>query len=976
MKPSVLGRLILVAGAFLLLPAAVFAQEATLTGTLTDSTAAVLPGVTVTAVLEATGNTFVAVTDDRGIFRTPLRVGEYRVTAELQGFTTIVRTGVQLLVGQTQVVNLQMSPSTLAETITVTAEAPLLKVSSSALGGNIDPKQVQEMPVQGRDWGALLLLAPGSRTTTDVTNRINSRNTDRIREFQTNVDGQQFQNTMGGGGQPTFSQEMIAEFQFISNRFDATQGRSSGLQVNLVTKSGTNRYAGSFRSNFRDDRFNAADPVLDRVTPIKNQQYASTFGGPIIHDRFHFFAYHEYEREPKEETWRTPYPGFNVSLLGTSRKKIGGARLDQQISPQTRLMLRANVSKTSSPFGPGGTAHPAATSRGWENADQVAVQLTNVLSNRTLNELMVGHAGFLFGEENLTHWSSHWLAKGGPFGAITTGSPRITFTNFTIGGNAGAPRYRVQDLYQVRDTLTTSYDAHGRHDVKIGGELFVHQHYTNNCTQCMGIIDARGGPAPASIEAILPDAFNADTWNLAAISPLVRRYTLGIIKSRRLPIRIPGYAAWMQDDWHVTDALTLNLGVRYDLLWNMFQNQESFPPFMLAGRPQNVTNIQPRLGFAYKLNESTVLRGGAGKYYGEMVQTTYPSEAKTVAVVEVLNDGRADFAANPFNGPAPSYEEALKAYCSAPEQAANFAAWRTRGYTGNAPCLLRGNGELKQPPPYNVNSSWQGSIGFQRQIGSVSAFEADYVVTKSRDEGWENLNVNIAYNPVTGVNYPNSNRSLLPYPDYGVVAMTMQNGRSTYHALQTAFTKRMSHHWQASATYTLSGLWDALGKPLMGVPGSTPIAVTFPLALDLNGEYGLSSSDLRHRGVLSGIWEVGHGFQASGTHYTGLGERAATIYGGDLRNLGGIDTPLQRLRPDGSIVPRNDFTQSARNRTNLRLQQRIPLPRNASIDLIAEAFNVFNSPNWTISTQENNTLYGKRVSGLYRTMQLGFRLLF
>jgi hypothetical protein len=179
-------------------------------------------------------------------------------------------------------VNLQLSPSTLAETITVTAEAPLLNVSSSVLGSNIDPKQVQDMPLQGRDWGALLLLAPGSRTTSDTVARINSRNTDRIREFQTNVDGQQFQNTMGGGGQPTFSQEMIAEFQFISNRFDATQGRSSGLQVNLVTKSGTNRYAGSFRSNFRDDRFNAPDPILHRVTPIQNQQYASTFGGPIV----------------------------------------------------------------------------------------------------------------------------------------------------------------------------------------------------------------------------------------------------------------------------------------------------------------------------------------------------------------------------------------------------------------------------------------------------------------------------------------------------------------------------------------------------------------------------------------------------------------------------------------------------------------------------------------------------------------------
>ena len=973
---SRVSRRFLLAVTILLVPVAGYGQEAVLTGTVTDSTSGVLPGVTVTALLEATGNTFVAITDERGTYRMPARVGIYRITAELQGFTTIVRQAVQVLVGQTLVVNLEMAPSTIEETITVNAEAPLLKVDSSSLGGNIDPRQVQEMPVQGRDWGALLLLAPGSRTTSDNPNRINSRNSDRIREFQANIDGQQFQNTMGGGGQPTFSQEMIAEFQFISNRFDATQGRSSGLQVNLVTKSGTNRYTGSFRSNFRDDRFNAADPVLNRVTPFQNQQYASTFGGPILRDRLHFFAYHEYEREPKEETWRTPYALFNVSLEGTSRKKIGGTRIDYQLSPQARLMFRLNVAKTATPFGPGDTNHPAGTSRGWENADQAAVQLTNVLSNRTLNELMVGHAGFLFGEENLTQWSKHWLAAGSPFGSITTGSPRITFTNFTIGGNAGAPRYRVQDLYQLRNNLTTSYDARGRHDVKIGGELFLHQHYTNNCTQCMGIIDARGGPAPANIESLLPDAFNADTWNLEAISPVVRRYTLGILKSRRDRIRIPGYAAWMQDDWHMTDRLTLNLGVRYDLLWNMFQNQEEFLPFMEAGRPQNTTNIQPRLGFIYQWNAQTVVRGGAGKYYGEMVQTTYPSEAKTVAVVEVLNDGRPDFAANPFNGAAPTYEQALQRYCAAPEQAANFAAWKARGFTGNAPCLLRGNGELKQPPPYNINSSWQSSIGFQRQVGTVSALEVDYIFTKSRDEGWQQQNSNILFNPATGVNYPFSNRSLLPYPEFGVVAMTVQNGRSTYHALQTAFTKRMSNRWQASATYTLGGLWDALGRPLQGAPGSTPVLVDFELAPDLNGEYSLSSTDLRHRAVMSGIWEVSRGFQVSGTHYTALGERAETIYGGDLRNLGQSSTFIQRLRPDGTIVPRNDFTQPVRNRTNVRVQQRIPLPRQASLDLIAEVFNVFNSPNWTINTQENNALYGKPTAGQFRTVQLGFRVLF
>src|SRR5688500_12456583 len=146
-------------GAILALPVAGYAQEAVLTGSVTDSTGAVLPGVTVTAVNEATGNTFTAVTDDRGLYRIPARVGAYRMTAEVQGFTTLTRTGVQLLVGQTANINLQMAPSTVQETVTVTAEAPLLNVSTSSLGGNVDPQQVQELPFAGRNWMGLALLA-------------------------------------------------------------------------------------------------------------------------------------------------------------------------------------------------------------------------------------------------------------------------------------------------------------------------------------------------------------------------------------------------------------------------------------------------------------------------------------------------------------------------------------------------------------------------------------------------------------------------------------------------------------------------------------------------------------------------------------------------------------------------------------------------------------------------------------------------
>src|SRR6185503_7183551 len=295
------------------LPAAALAQEAVLTGTITDSTGAVLPGVTVTALHEASGNKFVAVTDERGIYRIPARVGGYQIAAELQGFGAAQRSGVEVLVGQTLVLNLQMAPSGVAETVTVSGEAPLINVATSQLGGNIDPHQVQELPVQGRNWMALAMLAPGSRmnSATAVVPNGGDRNGGEQREFNFSLDGQQVSSEAGYGSQPRYSQEAIAEFQFIANQFDATMGRSTGVQVRAITRSGTNRLAGSLRGNFRDTAFNAKNPVIGKVVPINNQQIAPTIGGPILHDRLHFFAHYEYERQPQTSVWNTPYPTFN-----------------------------------------------------------------------------------------------------------------------------------------------------------------------------------------------------------------------------------------------------------------------------------------------------------------------------------------------------------------------------------------------------------------------------------------------------------------------------------------------------------------------------------------------------------------------------------------------------------------------------------------------------------------------------------------
>ncbi|MEO8255815.1 MAG: TonB-dependent receptor [Acidobacteriota bacterium] len=964
---SSLVRRLIVLCAIVAMPAPGFAQEAVLTGTVTDATGGVLPGASVRAVHEDTGNTFETVTDGRGAFRVPVRIGTFRIVAELSGFTTVTRTGVELLVGQTAAVNIQMSPSTVSETITVTAQSPLIETTTSRIGGNIDARQVTELPTQGRNWMSLALLAPGNRTNAQGALPVQDRGD--VREFQLNVDGQQVTANLGTGNQSRYSNDSIAEFQFISNRFDATQGRSSGVQVNAITKSGTNRFSGSLVGNFRDSKLNEEDPVLKRVLPYSNQQISGTIGGPLVQNRLHFFGNYEYERQPLTSVWNTVYPQFNVELSGIRNLKLGGIRLDEQVSSGLRVMGKVSRSTLFEPFGAGNANHPSATSSNAEHNTDVIGQISQVISNRALNEFRVGYASYGINQQSLTSWSQHWQAANG----ITTDGPSITFTGFSFPRNNNLPRYRDQSSFTIRDDFTLSYEAAGRHDLKLGGEFLRLLDNTRNCNRCGGVITATGGPVPANIEALFPNAFNADTWNLAAISGITTRYTVGVSDESAFltPIHMWKYGGWAQDDWKVASRLTLNLGLRYDLIWNAFAQNVTFPPFEEAGRPQDANNLQPRAGFAYQINDNTVLRGGTGLYYNDILNTNvlWPMSPLTIAVIAVDNtDKRSDFAANPFNGPLPTYAQALQRFC----------------YVNNVPgCLLRDLQEQAPIPEYaHVTHSLQSSIGVARQLGSSMALEVDYVNTRSRDEKSIQDNVNITFDPATGIPYPYSNAARRAFPLYGVVGMIPHTGRSDYHGLQMNFSKRMTNRWQGSLTYTLSGIWDQDPQPLSGLT-----AVPFPVVQDLGGERSLAEGDQRHRLVFNGIWQVSHGFQVSGLYFYGSGQRSQIVCGCDARGLQ-IDS-VDRLRnaaaaarvgqPVGSIIPRESFVGQPIHRVDLRLQQRVPLGGQRSISGFVDIFNAFDRANYgTYELRENNAAFGQplastNLSYAPRTLQVGFR---
>jgi hypothetical protein len=952
--------------AMLALPVAAYSQEATINGTITDSTGAVLPGVSIVAVHEASGNTFEAVTDERGVFRIAARAGVYRMSAMLPGFGTVMRRELELLVGQTAVVNLQMAPATLQESVTVSGDAPLVNTTTSSVGGNIDTRQTQELPVNGRDWLALTALAPGMRANDAVLGpTAGERNGNR--EFQLNMDGQEVSVAQGGNrGQPRFSRDAIAEFQFLSSQFDATQGRSTGLQVNAITKSGSNIAAGSFSGYFRDDKFNAEDFIAHKVLPYSNQQISATYGGPIIRDRLHYFANFEYEREPGTLTFNTPYPRFNIDLTGTKKTDMSGLRLDYQFSSRTRLMVRGNHFSYHNPYELQSTqvgSHPAAVENFKRRSDELWANMTRVMTSRIVNEVKVGFNSHLYQTGNYTYRPDHPQAAAG----ILYGHPRITFRGFTIGGNVRTPQNNSANDYQIRDDLTLSFDKGGRHDMKLGAEDLYEVNAAFSCRYCMGNIDAQGGPVPANIEALFPVWNDVSTWNLAAISPITRRYNFGNGDFRNaLPAYM--YAGWAQDDWAITSKLTLNLGLRYDVALNVWGNHYGLAPIVEADRPNDTNNFQPRLGFAYKLTDRTVLRGGYGRYYGDLITGIAGQMAGITksAVVEVQNDGRPDFAANPFNGPWPTREQLEARFCSV---------------SLTPTCVRRDTGQDFLAPPAAFTKmpySHQASFGMQRQLSDVMSIEETYVYVGGRDErttqGTTLNNINLSYDPVTGVNYPFTDISKRPYPNFGALAMNVMGGRSNYHALQTALTKRLSQHWQASGTYALSVLHDSSAPAVSGTR-----VVPFSVAPDLGGEYSLGSTDQRNRATFNGIWEVSRGFQLSGLYFYGSGQRVSNSYGGDLRQCGqGCD----RLRPNGTIVPRNSFVGAPIHRVDLRLQQRVHVHGRATLEGMFEIYNLFNHENFgTYETRESNASYGLPIPNtalVYqpRMIQLGFRTTF
>lgn len=349
--------LALLLSVLLALPAAAQEITGTITGAVTDPSGAAIPGLTVTVRNLGTNATQSVVTDERGIYTaTLLPVGRYEVSLELAGFKRFVRSNIELSVNDRLGVNIVLQPGDVTETIEVTATTPLVKTESSDVSTLINAKQVEQMPLNGRNIMSLVAMQPGVSSTLPSTLSVGLGNLTNVfvngnRASQNNwmVDGAD--NNDAGSNLALINYvnvDTVQEVNILRSNYSAEFGRNAGAQVNVVTKSGTNAFHGSLFEFYRDDRFDASPFFgtldLDRdgrrdPSPLTYHNFGGTIGGRIVPDRLFFFYGQEFRNI---ESIRGN--GLNLTRTPTAAQRTGNfTGLPAIVDPLTGAPFPGNV---------------------------------------------------------------------------------------------------------------------------------------------------------------------------------------------------------------------------------------------------------------------------------------------------------------------------------------------------------------------------------------------------------------------------------------------------------------------------------------------------------------------------------------------------------------------------------------------------------------------------------------------------------
>ena len=1064
--------------AFLILACAVSAQtpSASVVGRVTDATGAVVPGVSVKITNLDTNISQQGSTNETGDFRIPyLNPGRYELEASATGFRNYKRAAFELAVEQVLRIDIPLEIGATTETVTVNDTPPVLNTETATRGEVTTEDEIKELPLEGRNFGDLALLTGGvipKGDGGDGSYAVNGARADNGGFLLDGVNNTQRRNTGAMINPPI---EGVQEFKMLTSGYSAEHGRYAGGMLTVVTKSGTNRLRGSLYEFMRNDVFDALSYFDATKSKLRRNQFGATLAGPVylpkLYDgrnrTFFMFTWDSLRlTDGKTQRGVVPDPAMlrgdfskatdsfgrpitltdSVNRVPFANNQIPASRLDpvaQKLAayyPQPNLagsavynfISQGNATSSFNNFGvkvdhninaenrltfstfwrPNSSWDPVMTSRSpiplFGSSNNTLDLLSYVRYLRSITPTMFLEATANFSRKtNNQRWpysaDKDWAGEvgfaGGTTNPVAAGLPYVTVTGYIPLGPANdIPKIWSFNNYQYSASTTW---IKNRHTLKFGGDFLRMQYFSRNYGDTRGRENFLGRYTSHSLADFVLGWADSSRRQLDGSGP----YHL-----------ISNYSGFVQDDFKVTPALTLNLGLRYELMkppkekfgaWAMFLptvgkvvvagtgtlsqaefdqriNTAGLSPYVSKasefGLPATITktdwtNFAPRFGFAWRVfgNTKTVLRGGYGIFYGssslyrmDEYSDTYPFSI-TETFNRVTNDPTVVTLSNPF-------------------------PVARRGFSG-----VNGSyGQENAEPQSQYLQSWNLTV--EREFLNGTVVEVAYAGSKG-------THLQRRYDG-NQAGREQENRTLRPYPFFSSIQIINDGSNSIYSSGQVTVRRRFSKQMFVRGSYTFGKSIDESSNT-----GGT-VSYNFSAAQDarnLKLERGRSDFDIGHTFAGSFIWTpqisrhwLARDWQISGTStiYTGppFTPRVANVnYSNgeasrpDRIRKGTVSNASPDLwfdRTAFSPVPTGAFRfgNSGRNildgpgtiAINTSLSRRIRLDERRSLQFRTEIMNLPNHPNFNLPENNVDVATGGTINRAKnnRNLQMGLRLEF
>lgn len=906
-------------------------------GVVRDSTGGVLQDTTVSVRHLETGISRICRTSAEGLFTaTLLPVGIYELSVERKSFSQTRISGIPIAIGQTRSIEVIMKPASISEFIEVQDKAPVTNPSQFEISSVIAQSEIGSLPLNGRRFLDLALLAPGlyqeherGQLSLSGARGINSA---------INVDGADFNQPFFGGqrgGERSnfayiLSQEAIGEFRIVHSNFSAEFGRSAGGVINVVTKSGSSDFHGSAFYYLRHRESSPKNAFGFDTAPTR-QQFGASLGGPLIKDKTFFFTVFDGQQEHQPLTVRFNVkngPPEIISKQGTftTTNDVATylAKIDHRLSSRNDLGIRYSFSTNKAANATNfGVTDSSLENNGTErNSTHTAIiSLNSSLSTGIINEF---RAHYSFESRPRTN-----NLENDDFKSIA--GPEIRIVGCcALGGLATLPASQHDGRWQLADNLSF---IKGRHHIKLGMDVShtsVFQIFRGNWRGLYlftsldnyvraaerQINPATGQPYPADFMRIYfgDGRFQAGFWD---------------------------FAGYMQDSIRLSSNINFYAGLRYEAA---LMPQPSKPNPLLpytSDVPNDLNMWQPRLGLSWSPGSGnrTVIRLGAG---------LFNARTPSLLVNQAFNSNGNSEVGVTFDMVAPQIDAVQRlrpefVFPFVPETSnARDASYFTSLGLNVRPDASFFAPDFRNPRAFQYGISIERQLA-QNMVGNLSFIHSHTIhLERIRDVNLPPPTVG-PDNSVPSVLRPRFNLSARPNSEFGILRQQESSARSNYDAFIFGLERRFSR-LQFRTSYVLSYSKDDDSNE------RNYLGINYENAYDLKPEYRWSRNDIRHRWILNGVWELPWNLKTSSTLEWRTGVPFSAFTGRDSNGDGQLtDRPIIA----GVPIPRNSFRQPNYFQHDLRVLKGFILGEGKILSLSAELFNLWNTKNYLFTANPN-----------------------